>query len=209
MRRSWEEAMKGEGRSSAPQRENAPEALRLFVSLDPPEAARQAVMEAVQAARPLLPPGWNWSAAAKLHLTLRFIGETGASLLPEFRRILEEVAAAHPPLTLTLGGWGAFPHFARPRVLWLGVADDPPGTLVALARELARRLPGDDAKPFQPHLTLARTQEPPLLSPEIPDALPPVQTSWSAGEIRLLRSTLTPRGSVYTPLHRARLGGVA
>jgi RNA 2',3'-cyclic 3'-phosphodiesterase len=109
------------------------------------------------------PPRLVWVVPASLHLTLRFLGEWPESHVPA---IVEAVQAPFevPPFAVGWHGPGAFPSPRAPRAIWLGVSDGA-RQLGQLEAEVARRLgglmPGEeaqDARPFHPHLTLARVK---------------------------------------------------
>ena len=59
-----------------------------------------------------------------------------------------------------------------------------------------------DAKPFLPHLTIARRA---ALDHGVLPALP-FPTPTHADELTLFKSTLTGDGAIYEPIHTARLG---
>jgi 2'-5' RNA ligase len=115
-------------------------------------------------------------------------------------------------LPLTTGALGVFPSAARPRVIWLGLAGDLQ-PLHELAREVATTaalVPGADAKPFKPHITLGRVRErgaihdfEQAVADLRLDAVPLPVTS-----IQLVRSTLGPAGPTYTALADLPLAGV-
>ena len=72
-----------------------------------------------------------------------------------------------PPLdarsfTLRIGGGGAFPPTGAPRAIWLGLATGREG-LIAVHEQLRGRLVplgfAPEARPYSPHLTIARVKE--------------------------------------------------
>jgi 2'-5' RNA ligase len=178
--------------------------LRAFFGLPVPEAQRKE-LEPYLAACAASAPGFRWVPAANLHLTVHFIGTVE-------RAIVEGIAdrLAQRPLggfELRLGGMGTFKRGRLVRVVWLQVSSG-----VAAARELAEQVEMEcvgaglaaEARPFQPHLTLARARArdgAPL--PPLPD--PPPLEPWRAGELVLYRSQLGRAGSVYEPLRAIRL----
>jgi 2'-5' RNA ligase len=98
------------------------------------------------------------------------------------------------------------------RVVWFGLKDD--GQLARLATELRQvrsvlGLPPD--RPFRAHLTLGRSTGP--LSAEqktgLSQALAPFKGSYpfDVSRVLLMRSSLSPAGSVYTELASFPLGG--
>lgn len=99
----------------------------------------------------------SWADAARLHVTLAFLGEhdeKGALLAAEAGRI---AASAARPFELTLDAAGAFPSPRRPRVIWIGGRSDE---LVALATHLQSELRARgfdiEERRFRVHATLAR-----------------------------------------------------
>ncbi len=76
------------------------------------------------------------------------------------RRRCGTAAGGHGAFDITLAGAGAFPAGRRPRTLWLGIARGAE-ELAALVRGLDGPLAPlgwpADARPFRPHLTVART----------------------------------------------------
>ena len=90
------------------------------------------------------------------------------------------------------------------RVLWLGV-DAGAAELAGLAGQVeeacGRSGLAPEARPYHPHLTLARARD--RLGVELPE-LPPVPAvpGWQVEEITLFRSRLTTGGAVYSVLER-------
>ncbi|MFC8128306.1 RNA 2',3'-cyclic phosphodiesterase [Streptomyces sp. NPDC057302] len=133
-----------------------PATVRVFIALAPPDEAKQ------ELARVLDPacrahPRMRWNRIEDWHITLAFLGEVPASVVPLLRAPLARLAAARAPLTLALRGGG---HFDE-RVLWSGIDGDL-DELRLLAAEV--RAVVDDCglthtnRPFRPHLTLARAR---------------------------------------------------
>ncbi|MCW5889854.1 MAG: RNA 2',3'-cyclic phosphodiesterase [bacterium] len=100
--------------------------MRCFVAVEVPEDVRAALACAQERLRAAAPRAdVRWSDAAKLHLTLRFLGEVVSARIASIEDALRLVAARHGPLALAAGGLGAAsPAPARPRVLWAGVGGD-------------------------------------------------------------------------------------
>lgn len=102
--------------------------------------------------------GARWIDAENYHITLRFIGDIGASDAHEVHAVLERIR--RPAFTVTLNGLGAFGG-DRPRAIVATAKASPP--LVELQAEqerLMRRLgiPAETRK-FAPHVTLARLRQ--------------------------------------------------
>ena len=129
-------------------------ALRLFFALPLPAGLRESLgrWQRGQAETE------GWTRPENLHLTLAFLGERPAEAVPALRAIAAPLADEHGGFGLCTAGLGGFPNAGAARVLWLGLESSP--ALAALAVDLRGALATTseafDAKPFRPHLTLAR-----------------------------------------------------
>jgi 2'-5' RNA ligase len=188
--------------------------MRCFVALEVPDAVRRALGAAQDRLRDAAPRAdVRWSDPAKLHLTIRFLGEVTAETAAAVGVAVEAVTARHAPLSLEAVGLGAFPGPARPRVLWAGIGGDLRG-LGLLAAEVERALVRLgfplESRPFRPHLTLARVRSPRGVD-RVTAAFPSVATrpfgAWTADALTLFRSHLRPAGSLYEPLAHMALAG--
>lgn len=125
---------------------------RLFLAVWPDAPARASLAAiASEVARRC---GGRAVPAAKLHLTLAFLGETDPARVPS--GALAQVAARSGPFGLVLDRLG---EFARAGVAWAGCADAAPALLDLQAGiESGLREAGFDLedRPYAPHLTLAR-----------------------------------------------------
>jgi RNA 2',3'-cyclic 3'-phosphodiesterase len=170
---------------------------RLFVAIDPPPRARD---ELATICRGL--DNARWTRPEQLHLTLRFLGSLPTSLVGKIAAALGAVAAS-PSFRVAAAGFGVFPSFRSPRVLWAGI--DPPEPL----RDLARAVEGaiartgavePEEKPFSPHVTLARlngTRAAAVRSwMESRDGF--ASGPWDVSEFFLYSSRLTPAGAIHT-----------
>lgn len=140
----------------------------------------------------------------KLHVTLKFLGDTPSERMAEIRQHIAAIAARQSRFRLTVERIGAFPHVQRPSVIWAGCFPAEP--LVSLASQLEDAMEPlgfpREQRPFQPHLTLARVKgRPPaalfdLLRHEATTSFGTAEI----GSIEFLRSELHPSGARYTTL---------
>ncbi len=97
------------------------------------------------------------------HLTLRFFEELPEGRVEDARGAAGAAAAESPLFDLELEGLGCFPGRGPAKVVWAGCGGGR-GALVHLATALSRELAGrgfpGEARPFSPHLTLARSRNP-------------------------------------------------
>ena len=149
----------------------------------------------------------RWVKPERMHLTLRFIGETEKNLVPELGHALDQTAAKHRQFTLHLEGFGCFPNCKRPRVLWAGIGGeleaagrlkkDIDAALVPLGWEAEDR-------PFRPHLTVGRVKDSrKVASQQWPENVRPLAIPVKT--IHLVESELTPDGPIYTVRHSSLL----
>ena len=193
--------------------------LRLFVALDLPAGAKAALAATMGQLQSVIPAGVRWVNPAGIHLTLKFLGDTEAGLVTPLLAALGEAAAAGDtiPFPLHLDGLGVFPNPREPRVIYAGVGGDL-DSLAQVQRQVEQAIVRlgfpREKRPFRPHLTLGRVRDgvAPAARRQIGDtiarqaaALSP-EYAWTAGEILLIRSNLTPQGAVYTILGQAALG---
>lgn len=125
---------------------------RIFLAIDLPEAARQAL-------RRLRPPAGTGVRPVKegqLHLTLHFLGDVPAGEVPRLTNAVADIVFS--PFTLSITGVGRFPPKGRASVLWAGVSPCP--ALLDLHRTLGEALTAAghaiERRPYTPHVTLAR-----------------------------------------------------
>ncbi|MBL8241824.1 MAG: RNA 2',3'-cyclic phosphodiesterase [Bryobacterales bacterium] len=129
--------------------------MRLFTAIDISEDARAALTEFVARLRPVAP--FRWSPPGNLHITTKFIGEWPQANLQTLCQALR--GAAKPgSLEISIRGLGWFPNPHNPRVLFAGIAAGPGLKTLHQATDAACAAIGiaPEAKPYSPHLTLAR-----------------------------------------------------
>jgi RNA 2',3'-cyclic 3'-phosphodiesterase len=186
--------------------------MRLFVALDVLPEVRRRLYEATAAMRDAA-RGVSWTVEANLHLTLKFLGERPEEALGPLAERLRAVAGGHRPLSLGLGGLGAFPNLRAPRIVWLGVAQDPRLELLHHDVETGCEALGYpvEGRAFRPHITLGRVRR--ELAAGEARALAeaaravPFRATAVVDEMRVMSSALTPAGSRYTIQAALPFGG--
>jgi len=185
--------------------------VRLFVAIDIPEEVRRAIAAWVaglrnSAASSGSPRGGGprWTRLEGLHLTLKFIGETPETRVPEIRAALETIRR-NSPIDLHLRGTGFFPNEKNPRVFWAGIesGEELPSLAEAIERKLEPLGFPREARAFQPHLTLARFSSREGLDPlreQLAVAGPAEFGESRVSELHLCQSVLKPDGAEHTRL---------
>jgi 2'-5' RNA ligase len=155
----------------------------------------------------------RWVRTEGLHLTLRFLGATPDVRVQELSAALDAVARQVAPFRIELTGGGAFPNPQRPRVLWLGIGAGS-GELGDMARrinvELERLGWLADDRPFNAHLTLARTDGiagSDERARRLIDLGRDLRLDWQADSLILYKSHAGRGPSHYEALARATLSG--
>jgi 2'-5' RNA ligase len=176
--------------------------------------------------------GWKVVPAERLHVTLRFLGETPVESTARLEGALREATAGVAAFPVRLSQWTLLPGIRAPRVLTLCVSD-PTCSLLSLAEALEARaralgFPKED-RPFLPHVTVARRRKghsrgrgghaqarrgdccrrrpPPASGMETDKAF----VADTVGRVVLMKSTLGPaksgEGPSYAVVAEAVLGG--
>ncbi|MHB8588178.1 MAG: RNA 2',3'-cyclic phosphodiesterase [Candidatus Dormibacteraceae bacterium] len=167
--------------------------------------AQRKRLESYLAACAAVAPEFRWTPATNLHLTVRFIGAVEPPAVDAIAGRLNELGLRG--FELGLGELGTFKRGRLVRVVWLQLRAG-----AEQARELAAEVEAEcvraglerEARPFQPHLTLARARaRDGAALPSIPS--PPDLPPWRAGELVLYSSHLGRAGSVYERLRKLRL----
>lgn len=129
---------------------------RLFTGLELPEDIKD---ELSQLDMPI--GGARWIDFDDYHLTLRFAGDVDHRTARDFAAYLEDIDADAFPLQIK--GVGVFTE-KEPRTLFASVAPSVHLDSLARAHERAARHAGlpPSARPFRPHVTLARLKVPPV-----------------------------------------------
>ncbi|MBI5427625.1 MAG: RNA 2',3'-cyclic phosphodiesterase [Nitrospinae bacterium] len=188
------------------------DALRVFIAVDIPPFAREKIAE-IQNGFKALKLDVAWVQPGNIHLTLKFLGNVDPRRIVEIKGRLKAVAERSPGFRATLGEVGVFPGADRPRVLWVGL-DNPDGRLAALQKSVEEELalagfPPEPRK-FSPHLTFGRIKSPKGKA-ELRNALDGHLETPSApidvSSVKLYKSQLTPKGSIYTVLEEFALAG--
>jgi 2'-5' RNA ligase len=163
---------------------------RLFFALWPDPALLQALRARVDGivasveGKPQRPDQW--------HATLEFMGQVPRERQPALRAAAGRVRQS--PLTIE---FDRVEHWRKPQVVCL-VASRVPAGLATLVTQLRAALVEEgftlDARPFRPHLTLARKVR------AAADSLLEPPLVWQSSGFALVRSVTDPAGSRYEPL---------
>ena len=141
-----------------------------------------------------------------LHLTLAFLGAREAAQAEAIGSLVTATAGAACSLSLGAPLW--LPP-RRPGVLTVEV-DDHTGALTTLHASLVDALHAGaaftpEARPFRPHLTVARVRRGHRIRPRDIDLPQPPSAHFQATTLTLYRSHTSPQGARYESLARRTL----
>ncbi len=153
----------------------------------------------------------NWCRSDIIHLTLKFVGETQDHEVPEIIDAVQKVAMRHHPFAMDFDRVGLFGSNGTPRVLWMGMKDEPKA-LYDLESDLLDAFDEigflRDRQNFVPHLTVCRIKNltDKKFFQQIYNAIEPktfIHTD--VNELVYYQSFLQPTGPYYKPLKRIPL----
>ncbi len=205
--------------------------MRAFIAIPLPQEGRELVAALGEYfdRNPLL-GAFRRVPPVNIHITLRFLGEIPGNSVSEISDLLLESCSGAGVIPFPIERLGVFPRTGSPSVLWAG-PNKCPSVLAGLVGRLTDALAGPreasrssleayppEARPYRPHLTLARRRrrerpsrrERPLKNlavvlREAEAALLDPPPLLRLTEAVLFKSDLRPDGAVHTPLFRVSL----
>jgi RNA 2',3'-cyclic 3'-phosphodiesterase len=188
--------------------------IRTFIAFDTPPEFKIAA-ERIQ--HELAVPGApvRWESTYKLHLTMKFLGDTDAGTIEKLSATLTEIASAQRPFRISYKGLGCFPNSRNPRVIWIGCIPLSSG-LEHLHDTIEERCAAygfeKENRNFHPHITIGRVK---IRSGKdrrpIPDLIKKMESITfdsiddEVHTLLLMKSELRPGGSVYSILRQFSL----
>lgn len=185
--------------------------IRSFLAIELPNSVLKKIEE-VQGDLKQSRADVRWVNPRNIHLTLKFFGNIDESKIESIAHAIEGPVTATPPFSLKVKGLGAFPHLKNLRILWMGLTEGK-GVLTILQRQVEEELGKvgfeREERPFQPHLTLGRSN-----SSRGRDELIGMMEKYREEEfgefmvekLILFKSDLRPTGPIYMALREAKLG---
>ena len=183
------------------------ETWRVFCAIDLPPDLKQKLADHANRLRQEVQVKASWTRPDNVHLTIKFLGNIAAANVARLSQAATRATQSLPPFNLTAEHCGVFPTHGPPRVLWIGVSD-PEGKLMRLHAQLEEEcaIAGFpiEARPFHPHLTIARlrhsTNARTLGAAHRSLDFEPSEIK--ASELLVIRSELGEAGSKYSVITR-------
>ncbi|MDI3534134.1 MAG: 2,3-cyclic 3-phosphodiesterase [Thermosediminibacterales bacterium] len=146
----------------------------------------------------------KWVDPHNFHVTIKFLGEVSPERAIEIIKKSEQVFKGKTAFRLSFKGLGVFPNFKNPKVIWIAVHPETE-SLVNIYNELETELFkigfSKEKRKFKAHMTLGRIKS--NLKINLYDELQKfnnVEIKTCINSISFIKSVLTPKGPVYTPL---------
>lgn len=191
--------------------------LRTFIAVDFPNEVIEKIASITTYFKTQLPPrSIKWVDPSKLHLTLKFMGETPIGKLDAIKSSINNVSRSYSAFRVEVVDLGMYPNTKQPRVIWLGISGEE--NLILLKKQLDRSLEAVGFKPesraFSPHLTIGRVRR-----STNKETVEVIGQSLSQFKVKTLgvvhiekivyyQSELTPQGPHYTILQSSPLNQV-
>ena len=154
----------------------------------------------------------NWCKPDQIHLTLKFVGDTPDQDVPKIIEACQKVAQRHKPFTMDFNRTGFFGSNRSPRILWLGMKDEPKA-LYDLEEDILDAFDDlgylRDRQNFVPHLTACRIKnliDKPFFLQICNGIEQKTYLHADVKEIVYFQSFLQPTGAFYKTLRRIPLG---
>lgn len=154
----------------------------------------------------------NWCRTDQVHLTLKFVGDTPEKDIPVIIEACREVAKNHRPFEMDFNRTGIFGSNHSPRVLWLGMTNEPKA-LYDLEADILDAFDSigylQDRQNFVPHITVCRIKR--LIDKDFFQQIYRniEQKSYLHADVKdivYFQSFLQPTGAYYKILKRIPLG---
>lgn len=173
--------------------------MRLFIAALLPDEIRARMDEYIGALKSRC-EGVKWEQKEKLHVTLKFLGSVDDSNVPEITSVISGIVRNYSPFETDIIGFGGFPDMRYPRILYIGLSENP--ELSSLQGRIDEALEPlgfpKETRGFLPHVTIGRIKS----RLRIKETLPiPEKYKFMIDEIAVVKSETRRDGSVYTPLH--------
>jgi 2'-5' RNA ligase len=183
--------------------------LRCFIAIEFPEEIRRSLLDAQKELK-RCGADIRWAKPESIHLTLKFLGDTGEDRIEEISERITDVCSQFNIFNVEVNGFGIFPGRGSPRILWAGI--DGGEAIISLQKSIEESMSGlgfkTEKREYSPHLTIGRFRSSKFketLLREVAAKQDMSLGSFKAGSVILYKSDLKPPGAVYTKIYEALL----
>lgn len=184
--------------------------LRCFIAIDIPDRVKSSIGGAIDAMKKC-GGDIKWVTASNIHITLKFLGNTPETALPEIQDSLRSAVSSYMPFYITIYGTGVFPSRKYPRVIWAGIKNSQ--TMKSLKKDIENAMTAHgfqrEERDFTPHLTLGRVRSQKGLIATFLELDTFKAKDFGEAEVdmvKLMKSELKPQGPEYSCISGIPLG---
>jgi len=179
--------------------------IRIFFAITPPKEQQKIIAHVLQQLQIKIPSDTvRWTPLNKLHITLHFLKAFDLKDLENLSKKVEEQLKQFPPFEISVEGLELFPSGKHPKVISFNIPTREKNEILELAKVISNEIKNcgypPEARPFRPHLTLARIQKPADV-----DNINIKHFQFIANEVILFESRPSIEGSQYIPLKKFSL----
>jgi RNA 2',3'-cyclic 3'-phosphodiesterase len=145
----------------------------------------------------------RWEHQDKLHLTLKFLGDTKSELVGQYSSVLEEIIHKYKSFELSFSEFGVFKKVNEPKILWAGLKNNE--NLIKLVNDIELKFEHfgfeRERREFKLHITLLRFrgyEDAEKILSLLKVNLPEIK--FISNTVNFYESKLLPSGSVYKSL---------
>ncbi len=190
------------------------EQIRSFIAIELPEELKLGLTQLQDRLKSGKQPWVKWVDPYAIHLTLKFLGNIEVDRTGAITRAMEAAVQGISPFHLEVKDLGTFPNLRRVQVVWVGVSGE-----IDKLGQIQQRIESNltplgftaEARPFTPHLTLARLRNQASLDERQRLGQLIASTKFEAAysieveAINLMRSQLTREGAIYSRVSTVEL----
>ena len=198
---------------------------RLFIAIDFPEKTKKEITGLINQLKSQYPQ-IRWEKTENIHLTLKFLGWVKIKIknqkskskmtdqklkIEEIRKGIEKSIQGITPFWFQPDKLGCF--LSQSLIIWLGV--EVQSEFFQMVKNLEKEMKKlgfpKEKRVFSPHITLGRVRRIKLrkkwqkIAQEIKNFPTPSFSKFKVSEIILMKSQLTPKGSIYSVVDKASL----
>ena len=131
--------------------------IRTFIALEIPDDALTQLLNIIRNKIGEL-QNVKWESREKLHLTLKFLGDTKKEFIDTYIFAIERITKKYNSLDLSFNRFGVFRKGNEPKIFWVGMNENR--KLNEMVSEIGTTFSefgfNKEHRKFQPHLTLLR-----------------------------------------------------
>ena len=145
-----------------------------------------------------------------MHLTLKFLGNTNEEMINEIENMIKESIKDVKPFKIQIKGTGVFPNEKYIKIIWLGIKNGEQITQIAekIDEQVSKLGFKKEKRSFSPHLTIGRVR-----NAKNKDKILRIIEKYKdllfaekiVDTIKLKKSELTPKGSIYTTIKEIKM----